>query len=123
MYKIFPKRLTRVQYVCYLLCLILAVGVFAAIFPSSIANGEKSTASNSLLVLSLIFVSLKILVMDIPRIRSIGWSPWLALLMIVPGMNTIMQILLLILPSESCIPSGSDAVLKDIQQSIKSKRR
>jgi uncharacterized membrane protein YhaH (DUF805 family) len=105
MHRIFPRKLSRLRYVCYFLCLILAIGVFAAIFPPSIANSAKSTASNSLVVLSLIFIGLKIFVMDIPRIRSIGWSPWFALLMIVPGLNVIMQVLLFVLPAESFMPS------------------
>ena len=116
MNNIFPRRLTRVRYACYLLCLILLIGVFAAIFPLPIANSETSTVSNLISVLSLILISLKIFLMDIPRIRSIGWSPWLALLMVVPGLNAVMQIVLLALPAYSSLPSESDAVLKDIQQ-------
>lgn len=117
MNNIFPRRLNRVRYACYLICLVLLIGVFAAIFPLPITNGETSTVSNLISVLSLILISLKIFLMDIPRIRSIGWSPWLALLMVIPGLNAVVQILLLALPANSFDSSESDAVLKDIQQS------
>ena len=37
---------------------------------------------------------------DIPRCRSMQWSPWLVLLLIVPIVNLVMQLLLLIIPAK-----------------------
>jgi uncharacterized membrane protein YhaH (DUF805 family) len=121
MFRIIPRKLGRLEYICYFLGFILLVGIFTAIFLPVISGDGKDTVSNSLLVLSLIFGSLKIFVMDIPRLRSIGWSPWLAITMLVPALNGIMQILLFVLPKDF-YESNVDSLLREIQKSVESKR-
>jgi uncharacterized membrane protein YhaH (DUF805 family) len=37
---------------------------------------------------------------DIPRFRSIGWSPWLVLLFIVPIVNFVIQLVLFFMPAK-----------------------
>jgi hypothetical protein len=117
---IFPKKLSRVPYIGHLLCLAVVIGLCAAIFPSVIVN------KNLRLSLSLSFISFKFFLLDIPRIRSIGWSPWISLLMLIPGLNSLMQILLFVIPADFFIPlhpPNSDSLMKDILQSVESKKR
>ena len=42
--------------------------------------------------------ALKVGLLDIPRVRNIGWSPWVLLVFLVPVANAIMQILLFAVP-------------------------
>lgn len=121
MFMIIPRKLGRLGYIGYLLGLIVVTGILVAIVLPEIPSNGDDSASNLLLVLSLILGSLKIFLMDIPRLRSIGWSPWVVLIMLVPFLNGIMQILLLVLPQES-YTSGSDSLLKEIQDNVRDKR-
>jgi hypothetical protein len=114
---IFPKKLSRVPYIGHLLCVAVVIGVCVAIFPSVIVN------KNLRLSLSLSFISFKIFLLDIPRIRSIGWSPWISLLMLIPGLNSLMQILLFAMPADFFKPSNNDSLMKDILHSVESKKR
>ena len=118
---IIPRKLGRLGYIGYLLGLIVVTGILVAIVLPVIPSNGDDSASNLLLVLSLILGSLKIFLMDIPRLRSIGWSPWVVIIMLVPFLNGIMQILLLVLPQES-YTSGSDSLLKEIQDNVRDKR-
>jgi uncharacterized membrane protein YhaH (DUF805 family) len=54
------------------------------------------------LIFSILFslVLLRVPCADIPRFRSIGWSPWLALLLIIPVVGFVVQLLLFFLPGK-----------------------
>ena len=41
--------------------------------------------------------------MDVPRVRNIGWSPWVPLLFLVSLVGIVVQLLLFIIPSKSQI--------------------
>jgi uncharacterized membrane protein YhaH (DUF805 family) len=103
MKKLFPEKLERLQYFIRLLIYFVSVLVAAAfILPLT-----KFLNIPSFLPLIVIFTIalLRIPCLDIPRFRSIGWSPWLVLLFFIPFVNFIMQLLLLFVP-----PKQTDAL-------------
>lgn len=130
MSRIFPRQLDRVQYFCYTLCLIVLVGVFSGIFSPLIANYgyQQDIGSTQSLIASIVIsivniltvgiLCFKIFLLDLSRIRSIGWSPWMILLM--PIVFPLMQILLFVLPAGFFIKDDS---LEDVLQSVKSEQR
>lgn len=98
--RIFPRKLGRVQYFCYHLIL---VGVFIGVIYPLIGPN----------VLNIGVIGFKLLFLDVPRIRNIGWSPWIVLLILIPGLNVLMQLLLLCLPADFFIKEDAlGAVLK-----------
>lgn len=110
MSRFFPRKLDRVRYFCYTLCLIVLVGVFAGIFSPLITNygyqqdiGSMkslivSTATSIINILTVGVLGFKIFLLDVPRIPSIGWSPWMIFLMLI--IFPLMQILLFVLPAD-----------------------
>ncbi|PTY07070.1 hypothetical protein DB347_09525 [Opitutaceae bacterium EW11] len=99
----FPKEIRRVQYLVRLLILIVSVGVIAALTVPLLHLSDEPSPLLYLLpvIVFLVVVPIRLAALDIPRIRSIGWSPWLLLLFLIPGINAIMQILLLVMPPKS----------------------
>jgi uncharacterized membrane protein YhaH (DUF805 family) len=49
-------------------------------------------------VLFMSAIVFRVIALDIPRIRNIGWNPWALLFFLIPGGNLVMQILLLSIP-------------------------
>jgi uncharacterized membrane protein YhaH (DUF805 family) len=99
---LFPEKLERLQYFIRLLMYFVSVLVAAAFFLPL----AKFIDVPSWLPLVVIFplALLRIPCLDIPRFRSMGWSPWLALLFFIPLVNFIVQLLLLFVP-----PKQTDA--------------
>jgi uncharacterized membrane protein YhaH (DUF805 family) len=62
---------------------------------------NQSVEADPPLLASIIIIALgffKIFTMDIPRLRHIGWSPWMVFIFLVPLLNLVFQILLLVVP-------------------------
>ena len=99
---LFPETLERLQYfVRWLVYLLTVLVVCAFLLPLPKHVGLPVWMP---LVLVLPLIAARFPCLDIPRLRSIGWSPWLLLLFLVPGANLILQILLFCIP-----PKGVDA--------------
>jgi uncharacterized membrane protein YhaH (DUF805 family) len=92
---LFPSTLARVPYFIRWLCFVVAVGIIAALLFSIFHRGALLAVP---IITILVCVALKVGMLDIPRVRSIGWSPWVLLVFLVPLVNTIMQILLFAVP-------------------------
>lgn len=94
-----PKTLARIPYLIRWLCFVVGLGLVAALILPLLGRvvGED-TALGLFFGLLLAGVIVKILALDLPRIRSIGWSPWLLFLCPVPVLGGVMQILLLVMP-------------------------
>ncbi|HLP65897.1 MAG TPA: DUF805 domain-containing protein [Rhizobium sp.] len=96
----FPYSLNRSQYLVRLLLLIVGIGLIGALTIPALSHsrGELGMAGLLPLLALLLIIPFRIAALDVPRIRSIGWSPWLLLLLLVPGVNGIFQILLFVMP-------------------------
>jgi len=74
---------------------VVVVGIIAALLFSIFHRGASLVVP---IIVILACAALKVGLLDIPRVRNIGWSPWVLLLFLVPVANTIMQILLFAVP-------------------------
>jgi uncharacterized membrane protein YhaH (DUF805 family) len=93
---LFPEKLERLQYFIRWLIYLVGVLVIAAfILPLPHFLGIPRWLPA---VIVILLALLRIPCLDIPRFRSIGWSPWLVLLFLVPLVNFIMQLLLFFMP-------------------------
>jgi len=92
---LFPSTLARVPYFIRWLCFVAVVAIIAALLFSIFHRGAWLAVP---IIVILACAALKIGLLDIPRVRNIGWSPWVLLLFLVPVANTIMQILLFAVP-------------------------
>ncbi|MGH7992376.1 MAG: cytochrome c oxidase assembly factor Coa1 family protein [Limisphaerales bacterium] len=93
---LFPHTLERLQYFIRLLIYFVSVSVIAAVL-LPLANVIGIPAWLPLIVI-IPLILLRFPCLDIPRFRSMGWSPWLVLLFFVPLINFIIQLLLLFVP-------------------------
>ena len=93
---LFPKKIERLPYLVRWLIYVAGLAVISAfLFPLWKHGGSLRW----LVLIVVIPVGIfRFPFLDIPRLRSMGWSPWLALLFVVPLVNGIMQILLFVLP-------------------------
>lgn len=107
MTRIFPEKLGRVRYFCYHL---IWIGVLMGVIYPLIGPS----------VLNIGVIGFKLFLLDVPRIRSIGWSPWTVLLMLIPGLNALMQLLLLGLPADFFI---KEYTLKAVLKNVRSRQR
>ncbi len=92
---LFPATLARTPYFVRWLCFVVVVGIIAALLFLICRHGALLAVP---IITLLICVVIKVGMLDIPRVRSIGWSPWVLLVFLVPLLNTIMQILLFAVP-------------------------
>jgi uncharacterized membrane protein YhaH (DUF805 family) len=99
---LFPNKLARLQYFIRLLIYFVSILVAAAFFLPL----AKFVDVPPWLPLVVIFpiALLRFPCLDIPRFRSMSWSPWLVLLFFIPFVNFIVQLLLLFVP-----PKQTDA--------------
>jgi uncharacterized membrane protein YhaH (DUF805 family) len=97
---IFPRRINRIN---YLIRFLLFAAAMLAYYVCAIYGIDRLPENLSLAIflplLFLIFI-LRLPFMDIPRIRSAGYSPWLLLLGLIPGVGFILQILLFVIPPD-----------------------
>ena len=101
---LFPTRLDRVQYLVRSLIYLVTVTVISLLPPIIGYMGLAEWTLWPFIVFTLALVALKFPCLDIPRIRSIGWSPWFLLLFIVPVVGFILQGLLFVIR-----PKGANA--------------
>ncbi len=95
---LFPDKVQRLDYALRLIMWYIGVPVIAAFLlplPKFIGIPEWLPFAVIILLIPLRFPCA-----DIPRFRSIGWSPWLVLLFLIPFVNCIIQLLLLFIPSK-----------------------
>ena len=95
---LFPHKLNRVDYLLRLVIWFVSVPIVAAfLLPLPRYTGIPMWLP-FLIVLAII--PLKFPCADIPRFRSIGWSPWLVLLLFIPFVNLGVQLVLLFTPAK-----------------------
>ena len=94
---LFPEKIERLPYLVRWLLYVAALSISSAIlFPLWKHGGIVRWF---IVIFVVVPVGLfRFPFLDIPRLRSIGWSPWLALLCFVPIINVIMQIELFLVP-------------------------
>jgi len=94
---LFPEKIERLQYLVRCLIYVAALEISNAIlFPLWKHGGILRWLIVIFVVIPVVLFKFPFL--DIPRLRSMGWSPWLALLCFVPLVNVIMQTLLFFVP-------------------------
>ncbi len=93
---LFPEKLERLQYFIRLLIYFVSTLVSVA-FLVPLGNFIGVPIWLPIILIILVFL-LRFPCLDIPRFRSMGWSPWLVLLFLVPLVNCVMQLLLLFTP-------------------------
>ncbi len=130
MARIFPKKLNRVRYFCYNLALLIALGGCSGVllplinsyrYQQDMFSTESLVMQTAAVGLNVSILGFKLLMLDMPRIRSIGWSTWTVLLMVIPFVNALMQILLLILPMNFF--DADDSLMKNVLQKAKARKR
>jgi hypothetical protein len=93
----FPKKLDRIPYLIRWIIWIALLGIlFALVLPLIDFHGGSYQWA-FWLVLTLVVV-LRVLCLDIPRMKSIGWNPWILLLF--PLTGGIGQLLLFFMPAK-----------------------
>jgi len=97
---LFPRKIDRINYLLRsILTIFLTVGAGFAIWFLYFQNPDRMM--ESILPIILVFFGAcfwRLFFMDAPRMRSAGLSPWLILLILIPGVVVVIQILLLVLP-------------------------
>ena len=98
---LFPEKLARLQYfIRWLIYLVTVMVVAALLLPLPKYIGIA--AFEPIIIVSVILlITLRFPCLDIPRMRSIGWSPWLVLLFLVPLANLVVQLLLFFVPPKN----------------------
>jgi len=93
---LFPEKLQRLDYALRLIMWFIGVPIIAAfLLPVPKYIGIPEWLPFAVIIL---LIPLRFPFADIPRIRSIGWSPWLVLLFLIPLVNFVVQLLLLFTP-------------------------
>lgn len=96
---LFPQAIGRLEY--FVRHVILVIIVFLVCVLTVITNNNTQMHLNDddliiaygILVVSVFLFEIPYLV--IPRLRSIGWSPWCSVLILIPGINILLALLLL----------------------------
>lgn len=95
----FPLHLDPLPYFVRFLGVLALCALMMIGFPIIQPDMARETQDVMLLSFFSVTFGYKIVGMDAPRLRSMGKHPWLCLLMLVPGVNLVMQLVLLISPS------------------------
>lgn len=98
---IFPISCGRVEYVArsIVFSIVITVPAMGLIFLEE-AYGW-TWASVLLILLLLLQLVLVLLGCAIPRLRDLGWSPWMVLLSFIPGVNIFLSLALLFAPGKT----------------------
>ncbi len=95
---LFPDTLTRLQYLVRFSIFAFAFMVISILLYFSFnAIGLAHSVFPWIVILLIL---LRIPCLDVPRFRSIGWSAWLALLILIPIINLIVQLMLFTMPPQ-----------------------
>jgi uncharacterized membrane protein YhaH (DUF805 family) len=97
---LFPQTLNRLAYFVRLLIFLGAIYGIAYSLGLFVRVPRTIPIWIPFLVIGALFI-LRFVCLDIPRCRSMQWSPWLVLLFLVPVVNVVMQLLLLIVPPKT----------------------
>lgn len=96
---LFPETLTRLQYLVRFLVFAVAFFIVSTLLYFAFkAVGLGNSSLFPIIVIGLILMRFPCL--DIPRLRSIGWSPWLVLLVLIPLVNLLFLLMLFTMPPE-----------------------
>lgn len=105
---LFPRTLDRIPYlVRYLILFVVLAVVFGVLTGVMVPFLPSDDSGPGLGLILLIIVEIlvglvaavyAVMGLLIPRIRSCGWNPWLALLILIPGVGGIFSIVLLFMP-------------------------
>ncbi|CAN5798593.1 hypothetical protein BH09VER1_BH09VER1_48530 [soil metagenome] len=105
---LFPQTLARVPYLIrglvFSVVLAIIFGVLTgAMVPFMPTEDSGPGAVFILLIILEVLIGIAaivyaIMALTIPRIRSCGWSPWLALILLIPGIGGIFSLVLLFMP-------------------------
>lgn len=91
---LFPQIVNRLE---YFVRLVIFLG-FASVL-CLLARPLQIPIWLDILAVCILF-AIRFACMDIPRLRGMRWSPWLALLLVVPIVNIVIQLILLFVPSQ-----------------------
>jgi uncharacterized membrane protein YhaH (DUF805 family) len=98
MQTLFPETLTRLQYLVRFLIFMVAFVVVSMLLYFGFKAVGLADSVFPLIVIALVLMRFPCL--DIPRLRNMGWSPWLSLLILIPIINLIFQLALFTMPPE-----------------------
>jgi uncharacterized membrane protein YhaH (DUF805 family) len=97
---LFPEELTRLQYLIrWLIFFVIFLVVDVLLFYTMPKAFGVPNWLQFVIIVPLLFMRVPCL--DIPRLRSIGWSPWLVLLLLIPFINLIFQLVLFTMPPDN----------------------
>ena len=94
-YSLFPNKIDRLQYFISFINLLAITFIFFLL-------GDYIFKNNMLQVkITIIFAILcKTFCMDVPRMRSVGLSPWGLVILLIPIANIVMQFSLFLAPPD-----------------------
>jgi len=93
----FPHIQNRLQYLVRLLIFSGVLSGIAYALGLFVRVPRTTPIWIPFLIIGVLFV-LRFVYLDIPRFRSMRWSPWLVVLFFIPVANLVIQILLLVVP-------------------------
>ena len=93
---LFPQTVNRLEYLVRLL-IFLGAAIFLGL--SARPFQHQIPVWFTVISVAILFI-IRFMCLDIPRCRSMQWSPWLVLLLLIPIVNLVMQLLLLIIPAK-----------------------
>lgn len=112
----FRGRISRMQYFAALLIFFgfMLLGCLCIFLPAILpAIGTPLTVAKLLVAVSYLMGWLLIILVlfcnfptTIKRLHDMGWSRWLAILMLIPYVNIIMQLICLVIPSKPDLTTG-----------------
>lgn len=108
MSQLFPHKLNRLQYLARFAIFLTSVSIivigFLVVAGNAVKNSFHDYPSGGgqsiifFLLFAVLLIFLKIVMLDGPRLRSMGWNLAFLFLMLVPYLNSILQILLFVVP-------------------------
>ena len=96
---LFPHALNRFGYFVRILVFFGVLYIIVHLLNRFFGMPHSTPIWIPIVVLGALFI-LRFFCCDIPRCRSVLWSPWLVLLFLVPIANVFMQLLLLVIPAK-----------------------
>lgn len=93
---LFPEKLNRLPYL-FRIVIFLIIARLAWYLFSTLQHFVAVPTKCYLIIFFAIYL-LQFPCLAIPRLRSMGWSPWCALLLLVPLVNFVIALLLLFIP-------------------------
>jgi len=114
--QLFPKYLNRLQYltrlVLFFVIVVVATILLLTLIPKAGSGKEVNPPIIVFLVLcALTIVIIRVLALDLPRIRSAGWNSFLLLLYLVPGAGAILQLCLFLAAPKFIDPSTDSYII------------